>query len=175
MEDSSSRALIATALNRILDICRGTPEGVSNIALGEQMQDVSLTARAQAINILLQKHQLQVFKHGDTLMYKEQSREEAGRLKGLQPEDLLVYQVIQAAKNDGIWTRDMKRETNLQQPQIAKAIKNLEARKLIKAVQCINNKTKKVYMLAELKPSEKITGGAWYSGDSHIGACGKFC
>lgn len=37
----------------------------------------------------------------------------------------------------GIWTKDMKRNTNLQQPQVAKAIKNLEARNLIKAVKSI--------------------------------------
>ncbi|KAH7444707.1 hypothetical protein KP509_02G089100 [Ceratopteris richardii] len=57
----------------------------------------------------------------------------------------------------------MKRTTNLQQPQVAKAIKNLEARNLIKAVKSIANKNKKVYMLAELKPSKELTGGAWYT------------
>lgn len=66
----------------------------------------------------------------------------------------------------GIWTKDMKRETNLQQPQVNKALKNLEARGLIKGVKCVSNQAKKVYMLAELTPSKEITGGAWYTGQN---------
>lgn len=37
----------------------------------------------------------------------------------------------------GIWTMDLKRRTNLQQPQVTKAIKTLEARNLIKAVKSV--------------------------------------
>ncbi|CAI5520297.1 unnamed protein product, partial [Closterium sp. Naga37s-1] len=63
----------------------------------------------------------------------------------------------------GIWTRDMKTRTNLQQPQITKIIKTLEGRKLIKAVKSVNNKSRKLYMLYELEPSREVTGGAWYT------------
>ena len=64
----------------------------------------------------------------------------------------------------GIWTKDMKRETNLQQPQVNKALKNIEACDLIKGVKCVSNRAMKVYMLAELTPSKEINGDAWYTG-----------
>jgi len=114
------------------------------------------------------------------------------RFKGLTSEDMLVYQSIEAAANQGIaegshsdeevvncrmiglsfvsryyfasscitlnegdgwacfirninpcsllagiWTADLKRRTNLQQPQINKALKNLEGRSLVKAVKTV--------------------------------------
>jgi len=37
----------------------------------------------------------------------------------------------------GIWTADLKRRTNLQQPQINKALMNLEGRSLVKAVKTV--------------------------------------
>ena len=64
----------------------------------------------------------------------------------------------------GIWTEDMKRETNLQQPQVNKALKNLEAPGLIKGVKYVVDQEKKMYMLVELTPSKEINGGAWYTG-----------
>ena len=64
----------------------------------------------------------------------------------------------------GIWTKDMKRETNLQQPQVNKALKNIEAPDLIKVVKCVSNRAMKVYMLVELTPSKEINGDAWYTG-----------
>lgn len=59
------------------------------------------------------------------------------RFKGLTPEDMLLYQTIKQSGTKGIWTRDMKFKTNLQQPQITKIIKTLEGRKLIKAVKSV--------------------------------------
>ena len=58
----------------------------------------------------------------------------------------------------------MKRETNLQQPQVNKELKNLEAHDWIKGVKCVSNQAMKMYMIAELTPSKEITGGAWYTG-----------
>jgi len=45
---------------------------------------------------------------------------------------MLIYQAIKNAGDMDIWTKYMKRETNLQHPQVNKAFKILEARGLIK-------------------------------------------
>lgn len=37
----------------------------------------------------------------------------------------------------GMWTADLKKRTNLQQPQVNKALKNLESRSLVKAVKTV--------------------------------------
>ena len=61
----------------------------------------------------------------------------------------------------GMWTKDMKFHSNLQQPQITKILKTLESRKLVKSVKSVTGGNRKVYMLYELEPSRELTGGAW--------------
>lgn len=165
-EMAASASQMATTINRILDLFTTFSDGLTDKIMEENLKDVDLNVRAQALNALLQKRQLQIFKQGDFIVYKQQTKEESVRFKGLSSEDMLIYQAIKNAGNMGIWTKDMKRETNLQQPQVNKALKNLEARGLIKGVKCVSNQAKKVYMLAELTPSKEITGGAWYTGQN---------
>ena len=61
----------------------------------------------------------------------------------------------------GIWTRDLRSKTNLQQPQINKILKTLDSRSLVKSVKSVANANRKVYMLFELEPARDLTGGAW--------------
>lgn len=124
---------------------------------------MSLDDRLKTINSLLTKHLLQIFQRGTTLLYREQSAQVAQKLMGLTSEDWLVYQTIEQSSNKGIWTKELKRVSNLLQPQINKILKTLEGRRLIKAVKSIAGKNRKVYMLAELEPSREITGGVWYT------------
>lgn len=55
----------------------------------------------------------------------------------------------------------MKHKTNLQQTQVTKILKQLESRKLVKAIKPVNQPSKKFYMLFDLEPAREITGGAW--------------
>lgn len=91
----------------------------------------------------------------------------------------------------GIWSRDIRFKSNLPLTEINKILKNLESKKLIKAVKsvavsvraspllpvlwryelrcltvhvcCVQASKKKVYMLYNLQPDRSVTGGAWYS------------
>ncbi|KAK2077660.1 hypothetical protein QBZ16_004506 [Prototheca wickerhamii] len=92
------------------------------------------------------------------------------RFKGLSPEDMLLYQCIARQGNVGIWTKDIRRRTNLGQPQINKILKTLEERGLIKHVKSVQNASRKMYMLAELEPAKEITGGPWYGVDGKLDA-----
>lgn len=56
-------------------------------------------------------------------------------MKGMSAEDMLVYQLVAEAGNTGIWSRDIKNKSNLQQPQVTRILKELEKRQLIKAVR----------------------------------------
>mmetsp|Transcript_2110 Transcript_2110/g.4429 ORF Transcript_2110/g.4429 Transcript_2110/m.4429 type:complete len:341 (-) Transcript_2110:1433-2455(-) len=91
------------------------------------------------------------------------SEELATKFKGLDISARMVYQVIEKAGNMGVWTKDIKKETNLQNQALNKIFKALETRRLIKQVKSINAKAKKLYMLYELTPSKELTGGVWYS------------
>ena len=75
-----------------------------------------------------------------------------------------MYQIIEDSGNKGIWIREIRIKSNLPQQQIAKTLKTLESKKLIKSVKSVQQGLKKkVYMIADLTPDESVTGGAWYS------------
>ena len=147
----------------ILEQCRLHPEGIPDQDLATKISHIPVNDRAQAINALLAGRKLQIFKDGDTIVYKLVNTTEAVKFRGLASEDLLVYQIIQQSGNSGIWTKELKQRSNLPQAQITKIFKSLEARKLIKAVKSVSQQNRKVYMLFELEPSREITGGAWYT------------
>ncbi|KAI4351386.1 hypothetical protein L6164_005756 [Bauhinia variegata] len=81
----------------------------------------------------------------------------------LTDHERILYNVIRSKRDMGIWTRDLKRESNLADNVVNKSLKSLEGKKLIKEVVNIQNKGRKHYMAAEFEPSKEITGGDWYS------------
>ncbi|KAJ9190042.1 hypothetical protein P3X46_001278 [Hevea brasiliensis] len=82
--------------------------------------------------------------------------------QSLTEQERILYNVIRSKQDMGIWTRDMKRETNLPDNVVNKSLKVLQAKNLIKEVVNIQNKGRKHYMATEFEPSKEITGGAWY-------------
>jgi DNA-directed RNA polymerase III subunit RPC6 len=88
----------------------------------------------------------------------------AAKYAGLDVQAKLVLQCIEKAGNRGIWTKDVRLQTNIQQQALTKIFKQLETRELIKPIKSITAKSKKLYMLFDLEPSKEITGGIWYSG-----------
>ena len=84
-------------------------------------------------------------------------------MQGLDAHSKLVYQVVESAGNKGIWTVDIRVQTNIPQATLTKIFKQLETRKLIKPIKAVTAKTKKLYMLYDLLPSKEITGGSWYT------------
>ena len=81
---------------------------------------------------------------------------------GLVESDRIVLNVIKSKKEMAIWTRDLKKETNLPDPTITKCLKNLQALGHIKEVAHVQLKGRKHYIAAEFEPSKEITGGSWY-------------
>ncbi|CAI8591540.1 unnamed protein product [Vicia faba] len=81
----------------------------------------------------------------------------------LTDEERLLFNLIRSRENIGIWTGDMKRETNLPTTVVNKSLKSLIAKNMIKEVTTIQNKGRKHYMAKEFMPSEEITGGHFYS------------
>lgn len=152
----------------IIGACKKHPQGLTDELMGQEIENVSVEERAAALNALLSSHTLNVMVDPVTNapVYKLLDAGEAVKFKGLGPEDMLIYQVIKAAGNMGIWTRDMKQKTNLAQPKINKILKALEERALVKHVKSVQNASRKVYMLSELEPAKEITGGPWYGPDS---------
>ncbi|KAJ3686652.1 hypothetical protein LUZ61_015816 [Rhynchospora tenuis] len=77
-----------------------------------------------------------------------------------------ILALIKSRANRGIWSADIKRETDIPQTIVQKQIKSLLGSKLIKEVTDIRYKSRKVYMAVEFEPSDEISGGTWFSGGS---------
>ncbi|QDZ18969.1 Rpc34 subunit of RNA polymerase [Chloropicon primus] len=168
-------------------------EGLQSAELERKLQEEHLVTPefvvnvlARVVNQLLAEHKIQLLEGGAAdgsgrrkVFYKLNRQEEQRKLEGLGREDLLVYQIIQSSSDMGIWTKDLKTKAGLQQPQVAKILKFLEQRKLIKSIKWVTNRNRKVYMAFDVQPSKEITGGAWYTNneldEEMIGAAMKIC
>lgn len=120
----------------------------------------------KVINELSMESRIQMSKAPGTgeLFYVLVDESVAAKYSGLDVQAKLVLQCIEKAGNTGIWTKDVRLQTNIQQQALNKIFKQLETRELIKQVKSIAAKSKKIFMLFDLEPSKEITGGVWYSG-----------
>lgn len=102
-------------------------------------------------------------KVGNELFYNLIAADVASKFAGLDVSARMVYQIIQKSENKGIWTKDIRIQSNIQHQALNKIFKNLENRHLIKPVKSVTAKAKKLYMLYDLQPAKELTGGPWYT------------
>jgi DNA-directed RNA polymerase III subunit RPC6 len=116
-------------------------------ALGQ----VDETLLAEVINALLE--QARVFaarrkaygKHSivvqplesGSLIYRALDSRQTEVLRQLDGDERIVYQHIQSAENQGIWMKDLLKNTNLHRQVVTKILKTLESRNFIKSVKSI--------------------------------------
>lgn len=137
--------------------------GISNAALKDKFGEVYIQL-VPIINELVGESRLVMSKLANGgLFYTMVSDEIASKFAGLDVTARMVYQVIERAGNMGIWTKDIRIQTNVDQQALNKIFKGLESRRLIKPVKSVTAKAKKLYMLYNLTPSKELTGGVWYS------------
>lgn len=98
-----------------------------------------------------------------SLSYRAVQKNELETKKGLSGEENMVLGHIQAAANQGIWTKHLKAKTELHQTVIDRCLKSLVQKQLIKSVKGVKYPTRKIYMMAHLEPSVELTGGPWYT------------
>ncbi|KAI9459126.1 RNA polymerase Rpc34 subunit-domain-containing protein [Lactarius psammicola] len=121
-------------------------------------------ARTNAINFLLAASLLKLMKDANgTLSYRAVQKNELETKKGLSGEENMVLGHIQAAANQGIWTKHLKAKTELHQTVVDRCLKSLVQKQLIKSVKGVKYPTRKIYMMAHLEPSVELTGGPWYT------------
>lgn len=146
---------------RLLQLAKANPEGISNDDIKEHITDVPLAEVTAVINKCLKNGTFDLFQTKEKLFYKYKDPSKSAA-KGSDSEEKLVYKLIEEAGNKGIWIRDIRFRSNLNSTQLNKVLKNLENKKFIKAVKSVSASKKKVYMLYDLEPDSTVTGGAWY-------------
>lgn len=137
--------------------------GISNSALKQKVGESKYVLLAPIINQLTSESRLAMSRVGNELFYTLVSDELASKFQGLDISARMVYQVIEKSGNMGIWTKDIRMQTNCNTQQLNKILKALETRQLIKPVKSVTAKAKKLYMLFNLTPSKELTGGPWYT------------
>ncbi|XP_012942278.1 DNA-directed RNA polymerase III subunit RPC6 isoform X2 [Aplysia californica] len=150
--------------SKIIELCSQNPKGISDEVIKQSVPQCDIQQRVTAVNRLLSTNRLELLKSGSKLLYRLKDPEAAKEVKGADTEEKVVFQIIKDAQNKGIWTREIRMKSNLKNIQVLnKILKNLESKKLIKAVKSVNASKRKVYMLYNLEPDQSVTGGPWYS------------
>lgn len=137
--------------------------GISNTRLKAKFPGDKYKHLVPIINALNRESRLSMSRVGDELIYNIVDENLASKFAGLDSKARMVYQVIQKSGNKGIWTKEIKQQTEIQQQALTKIYKILESRKLIKPLKAVTAKSKKLYMLYDITPAKEITGGPWYT------------
>jgi DNA-directed RNA polymerase III subunit RPC6 len=78
-------------------------------------------------------------------------------------EAVMVYSIIDEAGADGIWNRTIKNKLNMHENVVKTCIKFLETKGYIASMKNVEHPNKKMYIKATLRPSERATGGPWFT------------
>lgn len=148
---------------KIIELCNANPTGITDKIVQLHIPNVEPVARAEAFNKLLGQGKIEILKQKNQLLYRLKDPEADKKCKGSDREEKVVYKIVEEAGNKGIWIRDIRMKSGLVLTSLNKILKNLQSKKLIKAVKSVSACKKKVYMLFNLEPDRSITGGAWYS------------
>uniref|UniRef100_A0A1B6DXE9 DNA-directed RNA polymerase III subunit RPC6 n=2 Tax=Clastoptera arizonana TaxID=38151 RepID=A0A1B6DXE9_9HEMI len=137
-------------------------KGVSDSDIQKEFPQINAAQRVIIINKLITEGFLDLFNEKGGLVYKLKSTVKTEKLKNADNEERIVYSIIEEAGNKGIWIRDIRFKSNLMPTTLGKILKQLENKKIIKAVKSVAASKKKVYMLYNLEPDRSLTGGSWY-------------
>uniref|UniRef100_A0A914Z6C6 DNA-directed RNA polymerase III subunit RPC6 n=1 Tax=Panagrolaimus superbus TaxID=310955 RepID=A0A914Z6C6_9BILA len=84
------------------------------------------------------------------------------QLTDLTAEEQLVFSLIEESNTKGIWIKEIRDRSGLPETQMKRVLKNLEKKKLVKAIKAVGT-TRKCYMLYNIEADESVSGGVFYS------------
>ncbi|KAH8813153.1 RNA polymerase Rpc34 [Xylogone sp. PMI_703] len=99
--------------------------------------------------------------------WKYRTQEEAKKYRSLKPEHEMVYSLIDEAGSEGIWSKTIKAKSNLHDAVFRAAIKHLESKGMISDMKSVEHPMRKLYIKSSIRPSDRSTGGSWYT-DSEL-------
>ncbi|XP_014557405.1 hypothetical protein COCVIDRAFT_97367 [Bipolaris victoriae FI3] len=123
----------------------------------------TVTQLMELLQELGDRHLLKLMHLEGDPCWKLRTREEADKLRRLTPDERLLYQHIDQAQAEGIWSKYLRTKTNVTQQTLTKCLKSLESKDLVQSVMSVKHPNRKMYLLKHLKPSEDIAGGPWQS------------
>ncbi|KAK4543318.1 hypothetical protein LTR36_005677 [Oleoguttula mirabilis] len=96
------------------------------------------------------------------LCWSTRPRDAAKAITLLNADEKMLYSYVEDAHQKGIWLRELKKRTNINQAVVQKTMGKLEAAHLVKSIKNIRAPLQKTYMLYHLVPSDDVTGGSFF-------------
>ncbi|KAG7165625.1 DNA-directed RNA polymerase III subunit RPC6-like, partial [Homarus americanus] len=153
---------------RVIQLCGEFKQGITYQIIQNDMPELKLAQIVDVINKLLANSRVDMLKKDDdVLVFKLRDPGSLHRIKGAEPEEQVVYKIIEECGTQGIWAREIRAKSNLHLNTVEKVLRKLESKKLIKSFNSVAAPKKKTYLLYNLEPDRSLTGGAWYS-DQHF-------
>ena len=78
-------------------------------------------------------------------------------------EQSMVYSLIDDAGGDGLWSQTLQRRLNMHDTVLKNALKQLQTKGLIVPFKNVEHPNKKMFIKASIQPSDRATGGPWYT------------
>lgn len=75
----------------------------------------------------------------------------------------MVYSMIDDAGGDGMWSQTLQRRLNMHDAVFKSTVKQLQGKGLIAPFKSVEHPNKKMYIKASIQPSDRATGGPWYT------------
>ncbi|KAM0256946.1 hypothetical protein ACHAQJ_004647 [Trichoderma viride] len=98
------------------------------------------------------------------VLWKWRDKQEAHKYKQCTTdEQVMVYSLIDDSGGDGIWTQTLQKRLNMHDSVLKNAIKQLQTKGLIAPFKNVEHPNKKMYIKASIRPSDRATGGPWYT------------
>ncbi|KAI0396434.1 RNA polymerase Rpc34 subunit [Xylariaceae sp. FL0594] len=149
------------------DACSGDPDRLftqEDLTALDVIPPKDIKKLLQIIQILTNERLFAPVHLHSGLAWRLRPEAEAAKYKLLTSHDqVLVYEIIDAAGAEGAWQQDIKRRLNVQDNALRKALKELETKRLVAQFTTVENISKKMWIKANIKPSSRATGGPWYT------------
>ncbi|KAL3422169.1 DNA-directed RNA polymerase III subunit rpc6 [Phlyctema vagabunda] len=129
----------------------------------EIIPDDDVNLMLQVAQGLVNEKLLWIFHDSDGIGWHVRAREDANKYRGLTTEQEMVYQLIDNASTDGIWSKTIKAKTQLHDAVFRACIKHLETKNMISDMRSVEHPSRKLYIKSSIRPSERSTGGSWYT------------
>ncbi|KID78824.1 uncharacterized protein G6M90_00g026210 [Metarhizium brunneum] len=98
------------------------------------------------------------------VLWKWRDAQEAHKYKQCSTdEQVMVYSLIDDSGGDGIWSQTLQKRLNMHDSVLKNAIKQLQTKGLIAPFKNVEHPNKKMYIKASIRPSDRATGGPWYT------------
>ncbi|POR31669.1 Putative DNA-directed RNA polymerase III subunit rpc6 [Tolypocladium paradoxum] len=98
------------------------------------------------------------------VLWKWRDAQEAHKYKQCATdEQVMVYSLIDDSGGDGIWSQTLQKRLNMHDSVLKNALKQLQTKGLIAPFKNVEHPNKKMFIKASIRPSDRATGGPWYT------------